>query len=120
MDIQKSLEVLSDIEKIGLNIIAVKGKGKESLELLMNLVAMLKAEGSVLEKMDKLIEIVKDLDVGASVLNELIDLAANLQEIVKDGSAVLPELKDLDADESAQLGKKAYEVLSNLCKACCG
>jgi hypothetical protein len=118
MDVAKTIEVLDDVQAIGLNVIAVCHNGQEALNLLITIAKIAKEGGTNIETINKIIEVVKNLGVGIDVVNELMALIGNLQEAVKDSIDSLPELKDLDEAEASQVATKAYQVFMTLVNAC--
>lgn len=60
-------------------------------------------------------DVVKNgVSLGNGSLLKLWDALSELQKISKDASAVLPELKDLDAAEVGQLGSAAYGAFQSI------
>lgn len=52
-----------------------------------------------------------------STFTVVLDLLGNLKELVGDAPLALPELTDLDAGESAQLGAAAYDTVKKIMAA---
>ena len=50
-------------------------------------------------------------------IGELIKLSKTVEELIKDLPAALPELLDLDADESAIIGHASYELVKKVLDA---
>lgn len=64
-----------------------------------------------------LIAIVKAGGFKLSVLPSILDLAKQVGELVADAPSAIPELKDLDAAEAAQVGAAAFELVKSLISA---
>jgi len=55
--------------------------------------------------------------VSLSSLGKLLDVARAAAELVQDVKGALPELADLDADESAKIGQAAYGLVKKIVDA---
>ncbi len=73
---------------------------------------------SVFSELSKLsldgISIVKAGGLKLSELGKLLDVAIQIGKLVKDVPASLPELKDLDAQEAAQVGAAAFDLVKGI------
>lgn len=52
--------------------------------------------------------------IGFSTIPKLFQVAADIKEIASEIPQSLPELNDLDAQEAAQLGSAAYDIIKNI------
>ena len=55
--------------------------------------------------------------VGLGSLGKLLELAKAVNELIKDVPAALPELQDLDQQESAQLAQAAFGLVKSIIEA---
>ncbi len=60
------------------------------------------------------IKIAKSGPFGLGILTGLLKIAGDIKDVVADAPGALPELKDLDGNESSQIGAAAYDLVSSV------
>ncbi len=55
--------------------------------------------------------------IGIGSIGKIVDIGNAVNELIKDVPGALPELQDLDGDESAKLGEASYRLVKAILDA---